>query len=182
MRTNSFVSIALGVAALIFASSAGATSVSKARPHDPDLACTTTKQLVADLNAEKPYGEDRRNFRMYFTDEMGFVEHEQLDQFTKSMVSANGKRDRNPMRLQSLYRLHVDDSRALYLAGFLRYSWALKRYVTNGLLDIDEIDDPHWEPQTTYWLLGFRTNDIVTMREAGDAYMLTSDSNRVKGC
>ena len=184
MRTCRHLTFALAasLAALGSASSVSATSVALARPHDPAQACAAVKELVADLNAGQPYGGDRRSFRMYFTDTLGFVEPDEVDEFSRSMRYSNGKKDRREMEVEALHRLDVDGTDATYVVRLSRSSWELKRYEENGMLMLDEIDDPHWAVNQTYWLVDFSSNEISRFREAFEIYSLTSQDNKVEGC
>lgn len=161
----------------------GATTITAAPPHDPKLGCRAIKQVIADLNAGRLREPKSWAFApRFYSDGFGKVEEAEEAAFLHSMRHSEGKADLKPIRLYRVWTLIRDKDDPVYLVGLEREAWHEKRIVDDGMMDIREVDDPHYERETSSWLVSFWSNRIIDFREVPEMYRFWSKARPVKDC
>jgi len=169
--------------ALLPAGGAPATSVTASRPHDPKLACKAIKRVIADFNRGRLPGPEPSAFApIFYSDRFGEVDDAEAADFLHALRHSEGKRDRRPIRLGHVSTVHKERDEALYLVVLEREAWREKRRVEDEELRVQEIDDPRFERDTSYWLVSFGSNAISHFREAPEMYKLMSEAAWLKQC
>lgn len=169
--------------ALLAAGAASATSVTSSPPHDPKLACKAIKQVVSDLNRGRLDDPEAWGAGpTFFSDRFGEVEESEEAAFLHSMRHSEGRPDEKPIELRDVRTLHKERDNAVYLVVLNRESWHLKRLVDDGMLNMEEVDDPHYATDTNFWLASFLSNDLSDFREAPEMYMLWLEARELKDC
>ncbi|HEX8262747.1 MAG TPA: hypothetical protein VF547_07725 [Allosphingosinicella sp.] len=169
--------------ALLSAGGAPATSLGPTPPHDPKLACKAIKQLVADLNSGRLRDPESWGAGpTFFTDGLGEVEDSEEQAFLHAMRRSEGRPDAKPIELRDVRIVHKDKEDSVYLVLLDRESWHEKRLVSDGMLGMEEIDDPHYATDTGFWLARFMSNDLTDFREAPEMNALWLETPRLKGC
>lgn len=175
--------LAAAALALLPPGAASATSVTAAAPHDPKLGCKAIKQVVANLNAGRLSDPDSPGAGpTFFSDAFGKVEESEEAAFLRSMRHSEGRPDEKPIELRDVYIVLKDKDDPIYLVTLARESWHEKRLVDDSMLGMEEVDDPHYETDTTSWLVRFMSNDLTDFREAPEIYPLWRGSRELKGC
>lgn len=169
--------------ALLPACPAPATSFSDPDPHDPKLACEAIKRVVAGFNAGRLGDPDSwKPGPTFFSDSFGEVEEAEEAAFLHSMRHSEGRPDEKPIELRDVRIVHKDEDDPLYLVVLDRESWHEKRLTTDELLMPIEIDDPHFETDTNFWLVRFMSNALTDFREAPEVHTLWLESKKLKHC
>lgn len=169
--------------ALLPAAAARSTTITAAPPHDPKLGCKSIKQVIADLNAGRLRDPKRWDYGpRFYSDAFGKVEAGEEAAFLHAMRHSEGKPDSKPIRLYRVWILIRDKDDPVYLVGLERESWHEKRMVDDGMMDVQEVDDPHYERDTSSWLVSFWSNQIIDFREVPEMYRFWSKARTVKDC
>jgi hypothetical protein len=169
--------------ALLPATAALATSITPAPPHDPKLGCKAIKQVIADLNAGRL--RDPKLWHSgptFFSDAFGKVETGEESAFLHFMRHSEGRPDPKPIRLYRVWTLLPDKDDPVYLVGLEREVWREKRMVDDGMMNMQEVDDPHYETDTSSWLVSFWSNRIIHFREVPEMYRFWTRAKTVKDC
>ena len=174
--------VAAALAALAFAglaSPAASTSLAAIPPHKPARTCGIVAGLF-DRLAAADRGEFTRllSGMQVTTDALGRVQPNEWDALLAGLRTHNGKPDKVPMRLIALRRIddRNEETVALYVARVERERWELERYAgTDAMLMPVYNPDPHYETAHHTWLVGFRGNNVVSLREADELYVLGFD-------
>lgn len=169
--------------ALLPAGGAHATSITAAPPHDPKLGCKAIKQVIADLNAgrlrdPKLWGSGPT----FFSDGFGKVDAGEEAAFLHAMRHSEGKPDLKPIRLYGVWIVHRDKDDPIYLVALERRAWRKKRLVGDPLTDMQEVEDPHYDTDTTSWLASFWSDRMIHFREAPEMYKLWTKGRKLKDC
>lgn len=168
---------ALALAAL--AAPAAATSIVPVRPHKPERACGVLAGVLARLaTAERGDLADLLPGMQVTTDALGRVQASEWDALLAGLRTHNGKPDKLPMHLIALRRIddRNEETVALYVARVARERWELQRYDgDDDMLAPVYKPDPHYETAHHTWLVGFRGNQVVSLREADELYILGFD-------
>ncbi|HEU0135578.1 MAG TPA: hypothetical protein VFR28_12215 [Allosphingosinicella sp.] len=174
---------AFAAALALLPAAASATSITAARPHDPKLGCKAIKQVVEGFNKGRLQDPDSMGLGpTFYSDALGEVEEKEEAAFLYALRHSEGKRDRKPMRIYGIFTVLADKEGPIYLVVLDRESWHEKRLVPGDMLDMLEIDDPHWDTDSSLWLVSFSSNHIYWFREAGEMYRLMSSANRLESC
>jgi hypothetical protein len=176
------LALAAAAFALLAPAAAPATSVTAAPPHDPKLGCKAIKRVVAGLNAGRLKDPDSWSGPTFFSDAFGKVEESEEAAFLHSMRHSEGKPDEKPIELRDVYIVLQDKDDPIYLVTLDRESWHEKRLVDDGMLGMEEVDDPHYETDSASWLVRFMGDDLTDFREAPEMYPLWRESRELKGC
>ena len=164
------------------ATAALATSIGSPRPHDASLACMYMSELVADFNEGRPFAAPLKPYRTIYTDELGEVERDEIEAFNTAMLTSEGKRDHKPMSIYSVHTLGGTETDRQYVLTIQRVSWRTKRLEVDGMLQVVEVDDPHWDTHHSFWLVTFESNSLRTVREAGELLHLKPQLERLEDC
>lgn len=167
----------LAIAAL--APPAAATTIVPVRPHKAERACGVLAGVLERLAiAERRDLTDLLLGMQVTTDALGRVQGSEWDALLAGLRTHNGKPDKLPMRLIALRRIddRNEETVALYVARVERERWELQRYAgDDGMLMPIYKPDPHYETAHHTWLVGFRGNQVVSLREADELYILGFD-------
>ena len=168
--------------ALLPATAAPATSIARAPPHDAMLGCEAIKRVVGNLSAGRLKGAGDLLGPTFFSDAFGKVEAREEEAFLNSLRHSEGRPDLKPMRLYHVYRVYRDEHQPIYLVVLERQAWHETRLETDEMLITQEVRDPHYGLDTSYWLATFRSNDLWHFREAPELYPLMDESRELEGC
>lgn len=172
----------LAAALALLPAAASATSIGRAPPHDPRLGCEAIKRVIDNFNAGRLKAPDSVVPPFYYADAFGAVEPEEEQAFLHSLRHSQGKPDEKPMRLYHVYRVHEDEHRPIYLVVIERQTWQETRLETNDMLMTEEVHDPAYRMDMSFWLATFGSNNLWYFREAGEFYELMDDKRELKGC
>ncbi len=176
MRFGAGIGALLALAVLV--STAQATSIAKPADHDPAHACSSVNAVLDAFNSGDVRSPALPTFLVH--DDFGKVGWKQRPALVHAVTHSDGKRDREPMKLDRLYRL--DDGKnpgiAIYVAHVTRVRYRLYRWVPIGMGTDELINDPHWERSNDYWLVRFDGVFLREMRQ-GDFYWLGRTGKRV---
>lgn len=172
--------IAVAAAALLAPGTpAAATSIAAVPPHKQARACGIVAGVLQQLAiAGRSDLASLLPGIQVTTDALGRVQSAEWDMLLAGLRTHNGKPDKVPMRLTALRRIDDRDEKtvALYVARVERERWELERYTgDDGLLMPVYEPDPHYETAHHLWLVGFRGNRVVSLREADELYVLGFD-------
>ena len=160
---------------------AQATTIAAPRPHDAALGCTRMIDMVADFREGLPFGTPW-SYREVYTDDLGKVERDEVEAFASYMLTSHGRQDRVPMEVHSIHVLGGDEFERFYVLTLKRSQWQLKRYEEDGMLNLIEIDDPHWDISYSTWLVRFSSNTLRSVRQADDLLFLKSELEPLENC
>lgn len=180
LHRRAAIAIAAVFAALAsVAPPAAATSIVAVPPHKPARACGIAAGVFDRLaTAERRDLHGMLSAIQVTTDALGRVQASEWDALLAGLRTHNGKRDKAPMHLIALRRIddRNEETVALYVARVERERWELERYTgTDSMLMPVHEPDPHYEMAHHTWLVGFRGNNIVSLREADELYVLGFD-------
>ena len=166
--------------ALLPAAAAPATSITASRPHDPKLACKAIERVIAGLNkgrlkVPKSIGPGPT----FFSDLFGEVDEKEEAAFLHAIRHSEGKRDSEPMELYYVSTIFKEEHQAIYLVVIERQAWHETRWVEDDMLSSNEVEDPRYARDTSYWLASFRSNEITDFREAGAMYPLLDEATEL---
>ena len=176
-------SIRLGLAALAAAAlcgAASATSIGRAPPHDPALGCASVKRMIRNFNAGRLKDPEDLIGPNFYADAFGKVDPPEEAAFLHSLRHSEGRPDRKPMGLYHAYLVHKDEHNPTWLVVLARDAWKTTRLEPNDMLMYDEVHDPHYEWDTSYWLATFQSSDIRHFREAGELYHPMDEDRELK--
>ena len=171
------------VLALPLSGGAEATSITGSPPHDPKLACKEILGAIKGLNAGRL--KDPRAAGIgptFYSDLFGEVEPAEEARFLHSLRHSEGKADRTPIGLYGVFTVHRDKDTPLYMAVLKRQSWHETELVTDDMGDTQEVANPGYREDTSFWLVGFWSNDLRTFREATELFQVMSQANQMKNC
>lgn len=166
---------------------AAATSLAAIPPHKPERACAVVARLLERLATTKD-AEDDDLFDALVgvrlaTDALGDVEVDEWPALLAALRTHEGKADKRPLHLTALRRIHDDAIGPLYVAIVEREQWELERYMgEDGMLMPVFERDPHYEAREGFWLVGFRGNDVASLREADELYPLARGGEAHRDC
>lgn len=175
--------LVLTLFALLLAAPAQATSIARAPPHDPYLACMALDELVAGIGkGALPQGGLAGDVMLY-DDRVGRVlSAQQKAAFVAGLRGGNGQPDRTPVQLGRVVQLDSDGVTAVYLAELVRDAWQLVSYEQDAMLMPQEVPDPHWERTASYWLVTFRSSRLQTFRQAHELWPIARAGKAAAGC
>ena len=181
-RKNVSRLLAVAMLAGMCASASQATSIGSPRPHDPLIACMSIEELVGDLNAGKPFGREFRHYREVHTDALGKLERDEIEGFNQWLLTSEGKPDRSPMTIRSIRTLGGDEIVRHYVLTTERTRWRTKRIELDEMLQMIEIDDPHWGAGYVTWLVAFNGNNLQSIRQADELTHIASTLKPLADC
>lgn len=163
---------------IVGAQSASATSIAAIPPHDPGQACF----LIAD-SVERMIGKAPMDtLPLFYSDQFGHVDYFERAAFVASMTNSDGKPDRSPMKVKTVWPLGKSkpgNARALYLVGVERNQWHNER---EGSFDPMVLEPEGYELTTGYWLFEFSGNSVLAVREGGSYFDFIDYEVRLDGC
>lgn len=169
--------------ALPYSGAAPATSITASPPHDPRLACKAIKAAIEGLNAGRLRDPKAAGIGpTFYSDLFGEIEREEEARFLHSLRHSEGKPDRAPIGLYGVFNVHRDDDSLLYLVVLTRKAWHETELVTDDMYNTREVANPGYREDTSFWLVGFWSNDIRTFREATEMYQVMSQASQLKNC
>lgn len=176
--TRPVLTFALIAALAMAAPPAQALSIVAAREHDRDRACADVADLLATIRERDPQG--RTLSTIFTTDALGTVEYQELQRFFEAMTTSEGRADNRPARIDRLYRLTDDKFSPLYLVRIERMVWREFRFEDDGNGGGENVRDPRFNPEASYWLIGFNSNHVASLREAFELYALAKEAREVR--
>lgn len=180
MRYSNFaLRLTLSIISLATSTHVAATSLVAPRPHDPDRACLAIENVIAEMTGQMP---PTSLWPIYYSDEFGTVEYNEQAAFVKSMTSSEGRQDKAPIELSSVWpvgKRKDDKARALYVIGLERNKWHNER---EAAFDPMQMEPEGFYPTPSYWLVEFSENRIVTMREGWVFFDFIDHNKRLQGC
>lgn len=158
---------------------AGATSLGKIPPHNPELACSAIEAAVATMIGQREHSDV---WPLYYSDDFGHVDYGERSAFVRSMTSAEGKADNTPIQITAVWpvgKREAKDAKALYIVGLQRDRWYPEREAS---FDPMQTEPAGYQIDATYWLAAFSGNRLIEFREGRYYFDLLNYDNRLKGC
>lgn len=159
-------------------SGAQALSIAAAREHDPDRACAAVEDLLALIRARDPEGKTL--YTLFTTDALGTVQYEERPRFFEAMTSSEGRTDDRPARIDRMYRLTDDRFSPLYLIRLERTVWREFRFEDDGNGGGENVRDPRFTVEASYWLVDFSSDQVAHMREGFEFYALAEKGRELR--
>jgi hypothetical protein len=157
---------------------ASATSIAAIPPHDPGQACFWIAGSIEQMVGDAPMD----TLPLFYSDQFGHVDYDERAAFVASMTVSDGKPDRSPMKVTTVWPLGKSkpgDARALYLVGVERDQWHNERW---GLYDPMVREPEGYELTRGYWLFEFSGNSVRAVREGGSYFDFINYDVRLEGC
>lgn len=188
MRT----ALAVALATCALPSMAQALSIASLPPHKTEEACFLVSSLFKKIVAgNTTVGADAKRSTEDFlitsvsgrtsffdgrlsiiTDALGKVSADEMPALTSSLSSHDGKPDSRPATLEELRLVAKDEHNPLYIAVLSRDRWENERETDMDGMGQTERLPPGYEPHRSFWIVEFSSNQITTLREAGETYQL----------
>jgi hypothetical protein len=175
--------LTVSILGLSLPQSVAATSIVAIRPHDPAHACPAIKEAIAQMTGQSP---SPGYWPIFYTDKFGIVEYDELADFVASMTSSQGRADKSPIELSSVWPVArqtadktPDKTRALYVIRLERNQWHNER---ESSFDPMHIEPEGFEPTPSYWLLEFAGDRIIEAREGFVFFNFVDYDKRLKAC
>ena len=180
------------LAACALPSAVLALSIAAAPPHKVDYACSLVSGLFRQIVAGKTSPEtleklplddlmlsNMSGLRSFFsgglsiiTDDLGKVSAEEMSALSSNLSSHDSKPDSRPAKLEELRLVAKDEHNPIYVAVLSRDRWENVRYTDMDGMGYSEKLPPGYEEQRSFWLVRFRSNQIMSLREADETYGL----------
>jgi hypothetical protein len=180
MKPRRSLAVLAAALALLPAAGAGATSLAKAPPHDPALGCAAVKRLIGNLRAGRLKDPKALLGPEFYSDDFGKVEPAEEAAFLHALHHSEGRPDRKPMGLYHAYLVNEDEYNPTWMVVIAREAWHTTRLEQDGMLMWNEVPDPHYDFDTSYWLATFASSEIRHFREAGELYHLMDDKRELR--
>jgi hypothetical protein len=169
-------------------SAAQALSIGRALPHKSDYACPLVAGLFRQIVAGKTEPQNPKKLSTddlmlstmsggssffssglsIITDDLGKVSRDEMPTLTISLSTHDGKPDSRPAKLEELRLIRKDEHSPLYVAVLSRSQWENDRYTEMDGMGSSEKLPPGYEERRSFWVVGFWSNRIMTLREADE--------------